>query len=258
MTARYVAMTGIVLFIIFSRRYRPYTTGLREGSADSGKIRRKVWATSYPVMIQSGVECFLWSFGAIVSGWFGKIQLASYQVVNTISQLGFMTYMSFGVATSIRVANYTGLRDIAGMKRITSAGMHLNILLATIASLIFLIGGRHLIHTFSPDPEVIAVALTLIPPLILYQYGDAIQLTYANAPRGRSEVKPLLWISIVSYLIVGIPLLLLLAKYLDMHNLGVYYSFTGALLVASILLRTSFTKAVARKETEFTISKNEL
>ena len=251
MTARYVAMTGIVLFIIFSRRYRPYTTGLREGSADSGKIRRKVWATSYPVMIQSGVECFLWSFGAIVSGWFGKIQLASYQVVNTISQLGFMTYMSFGVATSIRVANYTGLRDIAGMKRITSAGMHLNILLATIASLIFLIGSRHLIHTFSPDTEVIAVALTLIPPLILYQYGDAIQLTYANALRGTSEVKPLLWISIVSYLIVGIPLLLLLAKYLDMHNLGVYYSFTGALLVASVLLRNSFIKAVARKEEEF-------
>ena len=47
-------------------------------------------------MIQSGVECALWSMGAVVSGWFGKVQLAAYQVVNTIAQLGFMTYMSFG------------------------------------------------------------------------------------------------------------------------------------------------------------------
>ena len=224
-----------------------------EGSpAETGAIRRKVWVTSYPVMIQSGVECFLWSFGAIVSGWFGKIQLASYQVVNTIAQLGFMTYMSFGIATSIRVANYTGLRDTAGMNRITSAGLHLNILLATIASLIFLIGGRHLIHAFTPDPEVIAVALTLIIPLILYQYGDAVQLTYANALRGTSDVKPLLWISIVSYIIVGIPLLLFLSKGLDWECVGVYYSFSGALIVASLLLRNAFNKAVTKKEKEFT------
>lgn len=251
MTARYAAMTGIVLFILFSRRYRPYVKGLREGSEEAGKIRRTVWATSYPVMIQSGVECFLWSFGAIVSGWFGKIQLASYQVVNTIAQLGFMTYMSFGVATSIRVANFTGLRDVAGMRRITSAGLHLNILLATIASAIFLIGGSRLIHAFTPDPDVVAVALALIPPLILYQYGDAVQLTYANALRGTSDVKPLLWISIVSYIIVGMPLLLLLAKVLEMHNLGVYYSFSGALIVASLLLRKAFNKALSKKEQEF-------
>ena len=253
LTARYLAMTGIIVFFLSSRRYRPYREGLREGSpAETGAVRRKVWVTSYPVMIQSGVECFLWSFGAIVSGWFGKIQLASYQVVNTIAQLGFMTYMSFGIATSIRVANYTGLRDTAGMNRITSAGLHLNILLATIASLIFLIGGRHLIHAFTPDPEVIAVALTLIIPLILYQYGDAVQLTYANALRGTSDVKPLLWISIVSYIIVGIPLLLFLSKGLDWECVGVYYSFSGALIVASLLLRNAFNKAVTKKEKEFT------
>ena len=102
-----------------------------------------------------------------------------------------MTYMSFGIATSIRVANYTGLRDTNGIRRITSAGLHLNLLLSTIASAIFLIGGSDLIRIFTPDPEVTAAALLLIAPLILYQYGDAIQLTYANALRGTSNVKPL-------------------------------------------------------------------
>lgn len=251
LTARYAAMTGIIIFILLSRRYRPYLRGLREASGETAAVRRQVWSTSYPVMIQSGVECFLWSFGAIVSGWFGKIQLAAYQVVNTIAQLGFMTYLSFGVATSIRVANYTGLRDIRGMVRITSAGMHLNLLLATIASAIFFIGGAHLIHVFTPDTEVIAVALGLIAPLILYQYGDAVQLTYVNALRGTAEVKPLLWISVVSYIIVGVPLLLLLAKGLDMKNLGVYYSFSGALIVASLLLRHAFFKALRKKERQF-------
>lgn len=241
MTARYIAMAGILTVLFLGRRYRPYRDGLRS-SGGNGEIRRRVWVTSYPVMIQSGVECFLWSFGAIVSGWFGKIQLASYQVVNTIAQLGFMTYMSFGVATSIRVANYTGLRDINGVRRIATAGIHLNLVLCTLASLIFLFKAEWLIHAFTPDPEVTAAALMLVIPLILYQYGDAIQLTYANALRGTSYVKPLLWISILSYIVVGVPFLLFLAKTLGMGNIGVYYSFTGALVIAAILLHRSFTK----------------
>lgn len=251
LTARYTAMAGIIIFILLSRRYRPYLAGLRDASGAATAIRRRVWVTSYPVMIQSGVECFLWSFGAIVSGWFGKIQLASYQVVNTISQLGFMTYMSFGVATSIRVANFNGLHDAVGMRRITSAGLHLNLLLATVASATFFFGGRTLINVFTPDPDVVTTALTLIFPLILYQYGDALQLTYANALRGTSNVGPLLWVSVVSYLIVGVPLLLLLAKVIGMQNLGVYYSFTGALAVAFLLLRGAFIKTLHSKEREF-------
>ncbi len=251
LTARYAAMAGIIIFITLSSRYRPYIDGLRTASGETANERKRVWMTSYPLMIQNGIECFLWSFGTIVSGWFGKIQLASYQVVNTISQLGFMTYLSFGIATSIRVANYTGLRDIGGIRRITSAGLRLNILLATVASTVFLAGGAHLIRIFTPDPDVVATALGLILPLILYQYADAYQLTYVNALRGTSEVKPLLWISIISYIFAGIPLLLTLAKGFGLGNLGVYYSFSGALLLASVLLHRAFEKAVARKESEF-------
>ncbi|MDE6765119.1 MAG: MATE family efflux transporter [Duncaniella sp.] len=243
MTARYISMVGILSFIFVSRRYRKYVSERNNStSVQNYETRMKIWRTSYPLMIQSGIECFLWSFGTIVSGWFGKLQLASYQVVNTISQLGFMTYISFGIATSIRVANYTGLRDLTGVYRITSAGLRLNLLLATIASSIFIFGGSHLISVFTPDQDVVTIALTLIPPMVLYQYADAYQLTYVNALRGTSHVKPLLWISIVSYLIVGVPFLLFLAKGLNLGNLGVYYSFSGALIVASILLRRTFFK----------------
>lgn len=102
---------------------------------------------------------------------------------------------------------------------------------------------------------MVAAALALIPPLILYQYGDAVQLTYANALRGTSHVNPLLWISVVSYIAVGIPLLLLLARTLEMHNLGVYYSFSGALIVASVLMRGVFRSTLRRKEKEYAAEK---
>lgn len=239
--ARIVSMVSILLVFAFARRYRPYHAGFRQ-SGTLGALRRKVWSTSYPVMIQNGIETSLWSLGAVVCGWFGVVQLAAYQVVNTIGQLGFMTYMSFGVAVSIRVANFTGVLDEKGAGLAARAGLHLNLLLATVASLIFIIGGTRLLHLFSPDADVIAAAMILLPPLAVYQYCDAIQLTFCNAIRGTSQVKPLLWISLISYVMVGIPVLLLFAVVFRWEYLGVYYSFDVALLVASVLAYFVFRK----------------
>ena len=170
----------------------------------------------------------------MVCGWFGKIQIAAFQVVNTMSQLGFMIFMSFGVATAIRVANYTGVNDFAGIRRATSAGLKINLVLAAAASALFWFGGTHIIHLFTPDAEVIASALLLIVPLVIYQFMAATQLTYINAIRGTSRVKPLLWISVVSYVVVGTPAMMLLAKVCDLGNVGVYYSFDIALVAAAV------------------------
>lgn len=235
-----VAMFGVILTL---RRYRPYRSGLKA----RGSLRteyRQLTFTSVPVMIQAGIEASLWSLGAIVCGWYGKVQLASYQVVLVLGQLGFMTYMSFATATSIRVSNLAGTDDRDGIRITCSAGMALNLILATVASSIFLIVGPQLLHIFTDDEAVITLSRTLLFPLVLYQYADAVQMTYVNALRGTSKVRPLIPISIVSYIVVGAPLMLFLASVLDMQSAGVYYSFSVALIVAAMLYRASFRKVL--------------
>lgn len=247
LAARISGAAAISVVFSHGRRYAPYMEAFR-GACYLRSDRRKIWTTSYPVMIQNGIECALWTLGAVVCGWFGKIQLAAYQVVNTMSQLGFMTYISFGVATSIRVANFMGVGNYAGIRRSASAGLHITLLLATLASAIFIFFGKGIIGLFTPDTLVIAVAHTLIVPLVLYQYGDAVQLTYANALRGTGFVQPLLWVAIAAYIVVGVPSMLFLADTLGLEGVGVYYSFSAALIVASVLLWLSFRRAVARSE----------
>ena len=239
--ARIVALGLLMTLFRCLRRFRSYQEGFLDGRGLKD-MRRKVWVTSWPLMIQSGLECFLWSVGAVVVGWFGAVQLAAYQVVNTIGQLGFMIYMSFATAVTIRVANFAGLCDEEGAGRSARAGLHINILLATAASLLFIFTARWLITIFvntdagaTDGAAVVASALTLVWPLVLYQYMDAVQLTMCNAIRGTSQVKPLMWISLISYVIVGVPMLLLFAVGFDMGNSGAYWSFNIALLAASIL-----------------------
>ncbi|MDE5808628.1 MAG: MATE family efflux transporter [Muribaculaceae bacterium] len=247
--SRVFAACGITVYFFTRRTYREYREGYR-AAGEIREIRRKVWVTSYPVMIQSGVECFLWAFGAIVCGWYSKIQLAAYQVVNTIGQLGFMIYMSFSTATSILVANYIGRRDYAWVRRITLAGLHLILLLCTGASLLFFFFGHQLVYIFTPDEAVIASAMGILLPLVVYQYMDGIQLTYCNAIRGTSDVKPLLWISLLTYIGVGIPLLLLFANIFPVANQGIYWCFCIALGLAGVLLFRSFYRIVGRMEAQ--------
>lgn len=247
LAARTAAAVAIVVTMASRRRYKVYWRSMV--SSHAGRERRlRIWLTSYPLMIQSGVECGLWAFGAVASGWFGKEQLAAYQVVNTISQLGFMTYMSIGWATSIRVANFTGVDNIPAIRQVTRAGLHIVLLMATAASILFFFFTGRMVHVFTPDMDVVAAALPLIPPLILYQYCDGTQLTYVNALRGTSEVKPLLWISILSYIVVGIPSLLFLSVTLGMETEGVYYSFSVALLAAAVLLILAFSRVLRSME----------
>lgn len=243
--ARLVGAVVITIIVLRSRRYSIYHQGLMSKVPLSNE-RKHALKIAIPVMLQNGIECVLWSFGAVVCGWFGTLQLAGYQVVITISQLGFMTYLSFGVAVSIRVANYMGINDLVAIRRISSAGLHINLLLATIACAIFIVGSEYLLGLFTQDADVISVGLALIPPLVLYQYGDAVQITYANALRGTSHVAPLLWISIICYLCVGVPLQLLLATTFGLKSIGVYYSFSGALFLAAVLLIWAFRRTLKR------------
>lgn len=232
--ARFAGLVGIILVYLRSKKYAPWREGLMHPGQLS-KERRLVWSTSYPVMIQTGIECALWSFGAVVCGWYGKVQLAAYQIVNTIGQLGFMTYMSFGVAVSIRVANFTGLGNEPAARLTARSGIHLNMVLATLASLLMALGSHPLLGLFTSDADVIAAGELLIFPLVLYQYLDATQLTFMNAIRGTSQVRPLLWIALTCYVIIGVPVLLLFAETLNGESVGVYYSFNVALFCAALL-----------------------
>lgn len=245
LSARVFAALGIVFLFFTRKRYACYREGFNARKPQRDNYRL-IWNTSYPVMIQSGVECLMWAFGGVVCGWYDKIQLAAFQVVTTISQLGFMTYLSFGTATSILVANHTGINDYSGVRKITSAGLHLILMLATAASAVFFFAGPWLVNVFTTDAAVVNSALWLIVPLVVYQYMDAVQLTYANAIRGTSHVQPLLWVSVVTYIVVGIPVLLLFAKIFTFANVGVYWSFCVVLALAALLLGCFFFRIVRK------------
>lgn len=244
--ARLAATTAILTVFRHTRRYAPYAAGMRKRG--SRALTKRIISTSLPVMLQNGAEVLIWAFGAVVCGWYGKIELAAYQITNTMSQIGFMAYLSFAVAVSIRVANKMGLRDFRGMHLSAHAGLTVNLILAVLACMVFYLFSRPLLGTFTPDGAVVAMALNLIFPLIVYQIFDATQITLSNAVRGTGIVWPLLTVSALSYLAVGIPSMLGLACGAGLQSVGVYWSFCIMLVVATVAYFHYFRSIMSRAE----------
>lgn len=44
----------------------------------------------------------------------------------------------------------------------------------------------------------------LIIPFLLYQFGDGLQINFANALRGIADVKPMLYFAFIAYFIISL------------------------------------------------------
>ena len=235
-----VAMAAAYMIVLSrSHRYATYVQGIRHGDIDS-RISSNIFATSWPIAVQMGLETGIFSFASIMIGWLGEIPLAAYQIMLSISTIGFMVYYSLGASMSIKIAGYYGNDDITQIRNCSVSGLHIIMACAATACLLFFFLGEPVIRLFTDDVAVIAVAMLVIPPLMLYQVGDALQVTYANALRGITDVRPMMITAIIAYLIVGLPLGYLLAFPYGMGIVGIYLSFAVALLLAGVLFFAKF------------------
>ncbi len=234
LVARILSMGGIIIVFFGFSHYRKYRNGFTGNRISSLHILQ-ISRTSWPVALQMSLETGAFSIAAIMAGWLGKIPLASFQVMLIVGTLGFCVYYSIASSISVLVSNAAGLNDNAKIRRISFAGYHILLLLATISSIVFVLFGECLIKAFTDDPAVILTSMSLIFPLVLYQYGDATQINFANALRGTSNVMPMLWIAFVSYVIVGIPMTWLLAFPVGLGLYGIFLSFSVSLFLAAAL-----------------------
>ncbi len=242
--ARVLSPLVMAAVFVLSRRCAPYRRGMRELRARPGDLRLVV-TTSLPVALQMAFETAAFSLSAVMVGWLGHVELAAFQIVVIVGMLGFCVYYSVGAAIAVKVANASsaGADACREMRRYAWAGYHIMLVLMTVASLIFALGGRWLMGVFSEDMAVVGLATSLIVPMILYQLGDATQITFANALRGTSRVQPMLWIAGFSYLVCGLPSTYLLCFTAGMGVYGVILSFSVSLFMAAGLFLYFFLRA---------------
>lgn len=241
-----MAMALVLAAVVaFGRGYRPYRRGFMAGRMTWRRMAH-INRHSLPVSLQMGMECGSFTTSAVMAGWLGAVELAAYQVMVTIGTLGFLFYYSMGAAMSIRVASFFGTQDWGRVREAVRAGFHILLVMAAAASVVFLLYARALIGFFSSDPAVLACAMTLVGPLVLYQFGDSSQICFANALRGTGRVVSMMWVAFVSYIVIGIPSCYVMGFVFGWGERGIFLSFSVSLFTAAALFAWRFRQTMGR------------
>ena len=95
---------------------------------------------------------------------------------------------------------------------------------------------RHIGGWFTDSAEVSAAVLTLMVPFFIYQFGDGLQINYANALRGIADVKPLMIIAFVAFFVISLPVGYLCGFILNFGLVGVWMAFPFGLTSAGIMM----------------------
>ena len=244
--ARILCALSIAVIFFATRMGRDYRPGFRRWKAEKGEAS-SVTRTGFPVAMQMAFETAAFSGAAVMSGWLGRNELAAFQIVVISGMFGLCLYYSIGTAMAIPLSHAAGRGDRVDMRRWAWAGYHIILLTMLLSCSLFIFFGRPIMGIFTEDAAVRALAYTLIFPLVVYQLGDATQITFANALRGTSHVMPMLWCAFVSYVIVGLPSTYLLGFTVGWGLWGIILSFSFSLFMAAALYFYFFMRATRKK-----------
>lgn len=242
-----IIMVGIFLAVFLSQeKMRPY----REGFFSLGWSRplvKRLSSLGTPIALEMGMETASFSLSIIMVGWLGTIALASHQVMITISQFTFMVYYGLGAAVAVRTSYFNGQHDHVNTRHTVLAGLHVMVALELLlAGIIFLLR-NHVGGWFTDSTEVSSTVLTLMLPFFIYQFGDGLQINYANALRGIADVKPLVAIAFIAFFVISLPVGYLCGFVLGYGLVGVWMAFPFGLTTAGIMMWWRFRQQMKDK-----------
>lgn len=240
----------VLLFVIIfvrSERYAVYRRGFAKASFDR-VIFRRLNSLGWPVAFQMGMEGASFNLSAIMVGWLGSLALAAHQIAVTFSTLSYMVIYGMGAATSIRVSYFVGQSDYVSVRRSAFAGFHLSMVIIIMVSIVFALLRNDMGYWFTDNAEVAAITSGLVFIVMLYQFGDATQIVFANSLRGISDVKPMMFIAFFAYFVVSLPVGYFLGFVVDLGIYGIWLAYPIGLTTAGVLFflrfnrKTSLTK----------------
>lgn len=240
LVSRIAVLCALAAYFAFRKDMAAYREGFRHFH-EKGMLRRSA-SLGLPIGAQMGMESASFSLIVIMVGWLGATELAAHQVMGTLSQICFMLYIAAGNASAIMISSFKS-RGMYAETALTAKAAYLTTAVLTVicAGFILTFSGT-LVSMFTDSDEVSATVVTLLLPFTLYQFGDGLQICFANALRGMQQVRPILPVAFVSYFIISLPSSYLFGFVLGGGLAGIWFGYPIALTFAGISYYLIFSK----------------
>ncbi|MBU2892863.1 MATE family efflux transporter [Colwellia sp. D2M02] len=214
---------------LFTRFYWPNFTHIKN-----------ILALGIPIALSLLFEVSLFAIVAIILVPFGSQVVASHQVALNFTGLVFMVPLSIAMATTIKVGYAIGNKNYQQAKDYSFYSVILGLLLACVTAILTVVFREQIAGIYSRELPVIELAASLMLLATIYQFSDTIQVVSAGALRGYKDTKSILYITFVSYWLIGLGVGLVLGitdwVVPKMGPYGFWIGFIIGLTAAAVLL----------------------
>ena len=195
-----------------------------------------------PIGFSIVIEMSMFSGVGILIATLGTTETAAHAIALSIASTSFMIYMGLGQGITIRASQHLGAENPAAARYAVGVGMRINLVLALLMSVIFLLSRDALVALFSDDPQVAALAVGLMLFAALFQLGDCLQITVLSALRAWHDTASPPRYQMIAFWGVGLPVGTWLGLFADWPALAGAPGFwlamvLGLFIAAGLMLR---------------------
>ncbi len=235
----WLQLAGLTLYIARGERYRDLDLFARLEPPDREAIGR-IARLGLPVGIMTFMEISMFTMVALLIGTMGTVMVAGHQVTLNFAALTFMVPLGLSMATSVRVGNALGRRDVEGVRSAARVGIALALSSQVVSASLMLAFPAGIARIYTDDPAVIAIAVELLFLAAVFQLSDGVQVSCAGILRGLNDTRVPMGITVVAYWLVGLPIGLALGFALDLGARGMWMGMIAGLTAAALLLAARY------------------
>jgi len=248
LVSRVIMVVFIWILLKTKARFKVYITDFNFRSIEK-KVLQKIINLGYPSALQMFFEVAIFTSTIWISGILGKNAQAANQIALNLSSMTFMVGMGLSVAAMIRVGNQKGVRNFKELRRIAQSLFFLTFLLEIVFAAVFLLFHKELpamyldadsIINKVDNTEVLFLAAQLLLVSAVFQISDGLQVVVLGALRGLQDVKAPMFITFVSYWLIGFPISYYLGLHTSLGTVGIWIGLLSGLTASAIMLYIRF------------------
>jgi len=231
----------LALFMIIAlwRIERRHHYGLRSMARHFEPTRiRRLALLGAPAGGQIFVEIAIFGLVTFLIGTMGRLPLAGHEIALNCASFTFMVPFAISAAAAVRVGQAIGRKSPPEAASAGWAAIALGAGAMACFSAILLAMPYAIARGFTQDPAVIAATIPLLFVAAIFQFFDGLQITATGALRGAGNTHAGLYVQIIGYWIIGLPIGYFFAFRLHRGAVGLWLGLCAGLIVAGVTLAT--------------------
>lgn len=226
---------ALMLLVLAWPVLRGYVAPFRPAALEAGPLAR-LFLLGAPIGAQHQLEYGVFALVGLLMGVLGTTQVAAHQVALNLASLTFMVPLGLSAAAAVVVGHAVGRGDRQAATEASRAALYVSVGFMGITATTFLLFPALLAHAYTDAPEVLRIAVVLIPLAGVFQVFDGIQVTSIGLLRGLGDTRTPMITGILGFWLLGLPVSLFLCFKLGLGPAGLWWGLVLGLVAVAFFL----------------------